>query len=108
MLEDEGRRLALNGAVSNALLREGRTVSCLSGLLFLVRRVRAYLRVANNVEQGNNVGSASEVLQNLDLSLNLLLLNWLEHLDYAFLIVDNVDSFEDFRVLSATCENGKN
>ena len=61
----------------------------------------AYLSVADEIEKSNDIRASSEVLQNLDLSLNLLLLNGLEHLDYAFLIVDNVDSLKDFRVLSA-------
>jgi hypothetical protein len=38
-------------------------------------------------------------LQDLDLSLNLLLLDGLQDLDDAFLIVGDIDSLEDFRIL---------
>ena len=53
------------------------------------------LVIPNNVQQSNNVRTACEILENLDLSLNLLLLHGLEHLDNAFLIIDNVDAFEN-------------
>lgn len=60
------------------------------------------LAVAHNVQQGHNVGPARQILQDLDLSLNLLLLNRLEYLDDAFLVVDDVDALENLAVLSAT------
>lgn len=60
------------------------------------------LVVPNNVEQSYDVRTASKILENLDLSLNLLLLHGLENLDNAFLVVDNVDALEDLRVLSST------
>jgi hypothetical protein len=60
------------------------------------------LVVPNNVEQSYDVGSASKILVNLDLSLNLLLLDGLEDLDNAFLVVDDVDAFEHLRVLAST------
>ena len=41
---------------------------------------RLRLRVSNNVEQADDVRPAGEVLQNLDLALDLLLLDWLEDL----------------------------
>lgn len=59
------------------------------------------LRVPHDVEQRNNIRSAREVLENLDFSLDLLLLHRLQNLDNAFLIVDHVDAFENLRVLSA-------
>jgi len=59
------------------------------------------LRVSNNIKQGNNIGAASQILQDLDFTLDLLLLDRLEDLDYAFLIVDHIDAFENFRVLSS-------
>lgn len=61
------------------------------------------LVVPHNVQQRNDVGSTGEVLQNLDLPLYLLLLDGLEDLDDAFLVVDDVDAFEDLRVLAAPC-----
>ena len=68
-----------------------------------VEKVGTNLRIPNNVKQGNNVGSTSQILQNLDLSLNLLLLDRLQDLDNALLVVDNIDTLKDFRVLSAAC-----
>jgi len=59
------------------------------------------LAIAHNIEQTNNVGSSTQVLQDLDLTLDLLLLDRLEDLDDAFLVVDDVDTLEDLRVLSA-------
>ena len=64
-------------------------------------RGRLALRVADDVEQGDDVGPAGEVLQNLDLALYLLLLDGLEDLDDAFLVVDDIDALEDLGVLSA-------
>lgn len=58
------------------------------------------MRVPNDVEQRNDVGPACQVLENLYFSLDLLLLDWLENLDDAFLVVNDVDAFEDLRVLS--------
>ena len=58
------------------------------------------LTISHDVQESNNVRSARQVLQDLDLSLYLLLLDGLEDLDDAFLVVGNVDAFEDFRVLS--------
>lgn len=66
-----------------------------------MREGRTDLAVAHNIEQTNNVGTSAQVLQNLDLTLDLLLLDRLEDLDDAFLVVDDVDALEDFRVLSA-------
>jgi hypothetical protein len=59
-----------------------------------------YLRVPNNVEKGNDVGSPRQVLQNLDLALDLLLLDGLENLDDAFLVIHHVYSFENLGVFS--------
>lgn len=64
-------------------------------------RGRLALRVADDVEEGDDVGAAGEVLQDLDLALDLLLLDGLEDLDDAFLVVDDVDAFKDFGVFSS-------
>ena len=61
------------------------------------------MAVSHNIKQTDNVGSTTQILENLDLSLDLLLLNRLENLDDAFLVVDDVDALEDFGVFSATC-----
>lgn len=58
------------------------------------------LRVPNDIKQRNNVGPAGQVLQDLDLPLDLLLLDGLEDLDNALLVVDNVDALEHLGVLA--------
>lgn len=64
---------------------------------------RTYLAIPNNIQQSNNVWATGQVLQDLDLSLDLLLLYGLEHLDNTLLIVDNVDPLKNFRVFSTSC-----
>lgn len=59
-----------------------------------------YLAVAHDIEKSDNVWAATEILENLDFSLYLLLLDGLEDLDDAFLVVDDVDALEHLRVLS--------
>jgi len=61
------------------------------------------LRVADDIEESDDVGTAGEVLQDLDLALDLLLLNGLEDFNDAFLVVDDVEAFEDFGVFTAAC-----
>lgn len=63
----------------------------------------AYLAVADDVEKGNDIGPTRKVLQDLDLTLDFLLLNWLENLDHAFLVVDNVDTLEYLAVFTTAC-----
>ena len=64
-------------------------------------RITTDLVVAHHIQKRNNVGPARQVLQDLDLALYLLLLDGLEDLDDAFLVVDDVDALKNFRVLSA-------
>ena len=64
-------------------------------------KIGTHLVVAHHVEQRDNVGAARQVLQNLDFTLDLLLLDGLEDLDDAFLVVDDVDALKDLGVLSA-------
>jgi hypothetical protein len=52
------------------------------------------LGIPNDVQERNNVGSPGQVLEDLDFALDLLLLNRLENLDDALLIVDHVDTLE--------------
>ena len=59
--------------------------------------------VPNDIQQGDNVGPARQVLQDLDLPLDLLLLDGLQDLDDTLLIVGDIDAFEDLRVLSSSC-----
>ena len=51
--------------------------------------------VADNIKEGDNVGTAGKVLEDLDLSLDFLLLHWLQNLDDALLLIDDVDALED-------------
>lgn len=44
-----------------------------------------HLTVPDDIQQPNNVRSTCKVLQDLDLTLDLLLLDWLEDFDDAFL-----------------------
>lgn len=59
-----------------------------------------YNGVSNNAQKTNNVGSACQVLKDLDFTSNLLLLDWLQSLDDALFIVDNVDTLKDLRVFA--------
>lgn len=62
---------------------------------------KADLGIPDDIEQGDDVRAAGQILQDLDLSLDFLLLDGLENLDDAFLVVDDVDALEDLRVLAA-------
>lgn len=66
-----------------------------------------YLTVSDNVQKSNNIWATGQILQDLDLSLDLLLLNRLQDLDNAFLVVDNVDALEYFGVFAATYVGGR-
>ena len=57
--------------------------------------------VLEDALKGDNVGAAAEVLENLDLTLDILFLDWLERVDHALLVVCDVDGLEDLAVLSA-------
>jgi hypothetical protein len=60
------------------------------------------LLIANDIKQLNDVRTTIEVLENFDFSANLLLLDWFEDFDDAFLLIDDIDALEDFAVLSTT------
>lgn len=60
-----------------------------------------HLRVADDVQQRHNVGTSCQILEDLDLSLDLLLLDRLEDLDDALLVVDDVDTLENLAIFSA-------
>lgn len=62
-----------------------------------------HLCVPDDVEKRDDVGSSSQVLQNLDLALDLLLLDGLEDLDDALLVVNHIDALEDLRVFTPAC-----
>lgn len=59
------------------------------------------LVVTDDVQQRHHIRTTGQILENLDLSLNLLFLHGLENLDDTFLIVDDVDALEYLGVLSS-------
>lgn len=63
-----------------------------------------YLVVPDHIKKSHDIRSPAQILQNLDLALYLLLLNGLEDLDYALLVVDDVDAFEDLGIFSTACK----
>lgn len=69
-----------------------------------VKRSGNHLRISNHVQQRDNVWASSKILQNLDLALDLLLLDRLEHFDDAFLVVNDIDALEDFAVFASPCK----
>ncbi len=54
------------------------------------------LIISDNIKQGDDVRPARQVLQDLDLSLDLLLFHRFEHLDDALLVVDDINALKDF------------
>lgn len=54
------------------------------------------LAVTHDVQQGDNVGAARQILQDFDFTLDFLLLDRFEDLDDTFLIVGHVDALKDF------------
>jgi hypothetical protein len=58
-------------------------------------------RVLDDALERDDVCAAAQVCQDLDLSLDLLLLHRLERLDNALFIVCHVDGLEDLAVLAA-------
>jgi hypothetical protein len=71
-----------------------------SGLRERLRGRDPDLIVADDIVEGDDVGSTTEDLKDLDFSLDFLLFHRLQDLDDAFLIVRDGDSFEYLRVLS--------
>lgn len=68
----------------------------------MVSLLSSYLRIADNIEEGNDIGATGQVLENLDLTLDLLFLDGLQDLDAALFVVDSVEAFKDLGVLAAS------
>jgi hypothetical protein len=51
-------------------------------------------RIADEVQEGDDIRTAGKILEDLDLSFDLHLIDGLENLDGAFLFRDGVQSFE--------------
>lgn len=60
------------------------------------------LVIAHHIEQSYDVGTSRQILENLDLTLDLLLLDRLKDLDNTFLVIDDIDALEHFRIFAAT------
>jgi hypothetical protein len=52
-------------------------------------------RIANYIQQGYNIWTTSQVLEDFDFSFNLLLLDGFEDFDDTLFVVDDVDTLED-------------
>ena len=52
--------------------------------------------------QGDDVGAAPEIFQDLDFALDLLLLDGLQRFDHTLLVVGDVDGLEHLAVLAPT------
>lgn len=81
---------------SNVVISEPRIKSAKIGVVHgLENQARSLaLIIAHDIEKSDNIRASGEVLEDLDLSLDLLLLDGLKNLDDAFLIIDDVDAFE--------------
>jgi len=51
--------------------------------------------VTDDIEKRDNIGTSSQILENLDFTLDFLLLDWFEHLDDAFLLGYDIYTFEN-------------
>ena len=60
------------------------------------------LIVAHHIQKSDDIRSTRQILKDLDLAFYLLLLDRLEHFDDAFLVVDDVDPFENLGIFSST------
>lgn len=78
---------------------QGPEIGVVDGLKYKTRSLA--LVVAHHIQKSDNIRPTSQILKNLDLTLNLLLLDRLENLDHAFLVVDDIDALEHLRVFSA-------
>lgn len=95
----------LKDVVPNIIIDESRVQGSEVGVVdvFEDQTRRLALAVTNNIQQRNDVWSTRQILQDLDLPLYLLLLDRLQDFDDAFLVVDDVDPFENFGVFPSTC-----
>ena len=61
-----------------------------------------YLIIADNVEEGDDVGSPTQNLQDFNLPFDLFLFDGFKDFDDAFLVADDVYALKDFGVLATT------
>jgi hypothetical protein len=92
----------LEDVVPDVVVRQGRVQDLEVGVVHVLEDEGGglALRVADDVEELDDVGSAAHVLEDLDLALDLLLLDGLQNLDDALGIAPDVDALEDLAVLA--------
>jgi hypothetical protein len=64
---------------------------------------RLALAVTDHIQQSYHIGTTRQILEDFDLTLDLLLLDRFEDLDDTLLVVDDIDALEHFGVLSPAC-----
>ena len=62
-------------------------------------------RIANHVQQGYDIWTSCQVLENFDFSLDLLLLNGFEDFNDTLFVVDDVNTLEDLFDVNCWYEN---
>ena len=65
------------------------------------------LAVSDDIQQCNNIGASGQILQDLDLSFYLLLLDRLQDFNDALLIVGDIDALEDFGIFSTSYQRSE-
>jgi hypothetical protein len=61
-------------------------------------------RIANHVQQGYDIRTSGQVLQNLDFSFDLLLLGGFEDFDDTLFVVDDMNALEDLFNRGCRCQ----
>ena len=94
----------LEDVVPDVVVRQGRVQDLEVGVVHVLKDEGGglALRVADDVEELDDVGTAAHVLEDLDLALDLLLLDGLEDLDDALGVAPDVDALKDLTVLAPT------
>jgi len=64
-------------------------------------RTWTYLGIADDIKEGDDVGAAGQVLENLDFTLDFLLFDGFENLDAALFTLGEVNTLEHLGVFAA-------
>jgi hypothetical protein len=89
--------------VTDIIVDEARVESAEVGVvdIFEDKTGRFALIIPNDIEKSDDIRSTRQILENLDFTLYLLLLDRLQDLNHTFLIVDHIDTLKDFGILSS-------
>jgi hypothetical protein len=89
----------LKDVITNVIVCESRIEYLEIGIvdIFKDKRRSLGLWISDNVEELNNVGSSTHVLENLDFALDFLLFDGLEDLNDTLCVVCDIDTFKDLR-----------